>query len=160
MKLRISCQAMALGACLTIVIGNGESQAAQRAATLTIKLHATSYNAGRIGQATLIPQGASTRIVLRFSGVPNYVGRPIHVYTYVYAADCANLSSTPVWSLNDRVLPTDVTGTPGGTRSMLSISHILPASLPELRSHKYSVVLRTAPADGDQPIFCGEIGPG
>ncbi len=40
------------------------------AATVVLKLVATSYAAGEVGQATLIPENGSTRLALNFSGVP------------------------------------------------------------------------------------------
>jgi hypothetical protein len=136
-----------------------EEAQGSRVGALTFDLHATSYNAGRIGRATLLPQDNGTRLVLRFSGVPPYVTVPVHVYTYIYAAACGSLPSTPTWSLNDRVLVDGVSGAASlGAPTMLTISHTIPASLRDLRSGRYAIALRTAPADGNQMIFCGDIG--
>ena len=128
---------------------------------LAVKLNATAYNAGRIGHAFLSPDGEVTRLVLMLSGVPPYVGRPIHVYTYIYDGSCTNLPAKPVWSLNERVLANTVTGSSGaGNGTMLKIAHTIPAPLEALRAAHYAIALRTAPADGNRLIFCGDIADG
>ena len=125
---------------------------------VTLPLRATSYNAGNIGKAFLWPEGANTRILVHFSGVPPHVSRPVHVYTYIYASACSKLPSQPVWSLNERVLVNGVAGARGGSRGMFAISHTVPVALSELQKRPHAIALRTAPADGDQTIFCGDLG--
>ena len=128
---------------------------------LAIELNATTHNAGKIAHAFLSPDGEITRVVLMLSGVPQYVGRPIHVYTYIYPGTCRNLPPKPVWSLNERVLANAVTGTPGaGNKTMLTLAHNIPMPLHALRVERYAIGLRTAPADGDWLIFCGDISGG
>lgn len=128
---------------------------------LAINLNATAYNAGSVGRAFLSPDGKVTRVVLMLSGVPPYVGRPIRVYTYVYGGTCAHLPAQPVWSLNERVLANPVTGTPGASnKTMLRIAHTIPLPLQALRAGHYAIGLRTAPADGNWLIFCGDMSEG
>jgi hypothetical protein len=121
---------------------------------LTVTLRATSYNAGKTAQAFLLPRGEKTLLDLRFSGVPPYVGSPVHVYTYIYAGSCKDLPAKPAWSLNDRVLAQRVAG---ASRAMLQLSHTVAAPIDALRGGRYAIALRTAPADGDQLLFCGDI---
>jgi hypothetical protein len=148
--------ACAFAACIGAAHGrsNESGEAAQNG--IAFELRATPYNAGKIARAFLLPEGHDTRLVVRLSGVPPYVGRPVHVYTYIYDAACTNLPPKAMWSLNDRVLATDVAGGRGST-AMLSIAHTLPVPLGDLLAGRYAVAVRTSPADGDRLIFCGEI---
>ena len=66
--------------------------AAHAAALVVFKLSATSYAAGEVGQATLIPESGSTRIALNFSGVPRNTTQPVHVYTYIYEGRCGGFT--------------------------------------------------------------------
>jgi hypothetical protein len=137
---------------------NLHGSAGQPAGPVVVKLNATSYNAGEIGQATLHPLNGNTHITLNFSGVPPNTTMPVHVYTYIYEGKCDGLPKEPVYSLNDRVLVT----TPGArsghsSRGPFSLSHSAPLSIEELMSGRFALGLRTAPADGDQLIYCSDV---
>ena len=123
-----------------------------------VKLDATPYNAGEVGQATLLPVNGNTRIVLSFSGVPPETTKPVHVYTYIYEGECDKLPKEPIHSLNDRVLVTTPAGRSGySSRGPFSLSHSAPLPIEELLSGRFALGLRTAPADGDQLIYCSDV---
>ena len=97
-------------------------------------------------------------IRLNFSGVPPYASLPVHVYTYIYEAACANLPDKPAWSLNDRVLAEGFSGQRSySRRGPFTLSHIAPVPVDQLLSGRYALALRTAPADGDQVIYCADL---
>lgn len=121
---------------------------------VVMPLQATSINAGQVGRATLLPVAGKTNIQLYFTGVPNNTTLPLHVYTYIYeAAACSALPAKPTYALNERVLVSSfwVGGAPE------SLAHMSPVQMNELLSGRYSIALRSAPEDGGQVIFCGEL---
>jgi hypothetical protein len=147
---------------VVLVAGCAGTNVPQAAETGTepvmVRLQATTYNAGEIGQASLLPQGGKTLIRLNFSGVPPYASLPVHVYTYIYEAACARLPETPAWSLNDRVLVEGFSGQRSySPRGPFTLSHIAPVPVDQLLSGRYALALRTAPADGDQVIYCADL---
>jgi hypothetical protein len=132
--------------------------AARAAETVVVKLSATSYAAGEVGQATVIADNGATRLVLNFTGVPRNTTQPVHVYTYIYEGRCTELSAKPVYSLNDRVLVSTPSGRTGyGARGPFRLLHSVPVGIDELLGGRYVLGLRTAPADGDYLIYCGEL---
>ena len=120
---------------------------------VVIPLQATTINAGRVGRATLLPLDGRTNIQLYFTGVPGDTTLPLHVYTYIYEAACSALPAKPACALNERVLVSSywVGGAPE------SLAHMSPVPMNELLSGRYSIALRSAPEDGGQVIFCGEL---
>ncbi|WP_233809876.1 hypothetical protein [Paraburkholderia sp. HP33-1] len=119
---------------------------------ISIPLTATSQNAGKIAQATLVPVGDATEIVLFVGGVPSNVAQPPHLYTYIYPGMCGDLGPKPVIAMNDQVVLGD--RLPQLSRWM---SKRVPIALNELRSGDYALVVRTSPADGFVNIFCGNL---
>jgi hypothetical protein len=117
-----------------------------------VPLQASSYNKGQVGKATLLPQGSATRIVLWFSSVPNHLTLPVHVYTYVYEGGCSALPASAAMTLNDRVLVTSPSGIEGP-----KLVHTAPVPIDQLLTGRFSLALRSAPADGDQVLYCGEL---
>ncbi|HSV57992.1 MAG TPA: hypothetical protein VLJ19_03770 [Variovorax sp.] len=144
---------------LALCVSQGlPAEAAHAAAPIVFKLTATSYAAGDVGQATLIPENGSTRIVLNFSGVPRNTTLPVHVYTYLYEGRCGALSAKPAYSLNERVLVSTSSGRTGyGARGPFRLLHSVPVGIDELLNGRFALGLRTAPADGDHLIYCGEL---
>jgi len=128
------------------------AQAREPTGAVVIPLVASSFNAGRVGHAAILPQGNATRIVLWFSGVPNAMTLPVHVYTYVYEGTCNTLPAKPVISLNDRALGT----APSGSRGP-SLSRVAALPMEELLNGRFALALRSAPFDGDQLLYCGEL---
>ncbi|WP_166366208.1 hypothetical protein [Pseudomonas akapageensis] len=118
---------------------------------VSIPLHATTYNAGHIAQATLTPLGSDTKLVLFVGGVPIGTAIPAHLYTYIYSGSCARHESKPAWELNEFV--TDYFNEQVGIKLWKSV----PVAYDSLRSGGYALVVRASPADGNQDIFCGEL---
>lgn len=117
-----------------------------------MRLTGTAKNAGRIGQAALSPRGELTDVSIFVSGVPFGVTLPVRMFAYVYPGSCAARGEQPGYALNNTVL-TEHRGSADGWR----LSRIAQVPLAELRAAPHALVLRTAPADGSQDIFCGEI---
>lgn len=127
---------------------------------LRIPLAASTYNTGKIGSATLVPQGEGTAVVLLLSGVPSYTSRPVHIYAYIHEGSCGNLSAKPAYALNDRVLarsvsrPLALAAFRGGP---FEVANAAPVSLASLRATPHAIDVQTGPADGGYSIFCGDI---
>src|SRR4030095_935236 len=121
---------------------------------VVIPLQATPINAGKVGRATLLPLDGKTSILLYFTGVPvDTTTVPVHVYTYIYEAACGALPTKPAYALNERVLVSSYwVGGPAD-----SLAHTSPLPMNELLSGRFSIALRSAPEDGGQVIFCGEL---
>ena len=102
----------------------------------------------------MLPVDGNTSILLDFSGVPGGTTLPVHVYTYIYEAGCGALPTKPAYALNDRVLARKDTGSWAGP---FKLAHTTPLPMNELLSGRFSIALRSAPADGDQVIYCGEV---
>ncbi len=127
------------------------SQASNRPRVERVGLSATQVNAGRIGHAFLVPRDQVTDVVVQVSGVPNEVTLPVHLYSYIHQGTCASLGATPVYALNRRVL------TNGDKDGFLTVRNTLPASLDTLRAGAHALVVRSAPADGNMALFCGDL---
>jgi len=139
--------------------GTGSSATGSAAAdAVVIPLQATGINAGNVGRVTLLPLEGRTSILLDFTGVPSDTTLPVHVYTYIYEAACGVLPTRPVSSLNRTVL---VTNPSGGlvfrVRGSFNLAHTTPLPMDDLLSGRFSIALRSAPADGDRVIYCGEL---
>ena len=129
---------------------------------VSIPLVATKYNAGHVGKATLVPQGDKTAVSVSLSGVPDYTGRPIHFYTYVYDGTCSSRNATPRYTLTDRVLADSLMAQPdirqpiGAFRGPVQLAHIIPVAFQTFLATHYAISVRTSPADGNNEIFCGD----
>lgn len=126
--------------------GTGQSNSVE------VKLMATPRNAGKIGQATLTARNDLTDLSAFVSGVPYSLTLPPRLAAYIYPGTCAQLGAQPAYSLN-RTLLTSRLGPVDGWR--LSRSANVP--LAKLRATAHALVLRTAPADGEFDLFCGDI---
>ena len=142
---------LVISGCAGTASPNSRSAAAE---AVVIPLQATSINAGNVGRATLLPVDGNTSVVLDFTGVPGGSTLPVHVYTYIYEAGCGALPAKPAYALNERVISTN---RPGGWAGPFNLAHTMPLPMDELLSGRFSIALRSAPADGDRVIFCGEV---
>lgn len=126
---------------------------------VTVALKATTYNAGHIGRAYLIPSGDRTVVRIEASGVPDTVTRPIHLYTYIYGGSCSAHGGEPEFTLTGVVLANSVAhpASIGAFAGALTISNFAPVGSDVLRAKAHAIVVKTAPADGDHDLFCGEI---
>ena len=129
---------------------------------VTLRLVATKYNAGNIGKAILVPQDDKTAVTIELSGVPNYTSRPIHLYAYIYDGSCGNRNAKPRYALTDRVLADSLLVRParlepiGAFLGPVELKERIPVAFQTFRATLYAISVRTAPADGDREIFCGD----
>ena len=79
------CIFRASGIAATILLG---AACASTARVEQVGLAGTSFNAGEIGQATLVPREQVTDVVVKVSGVPNTVTRPVHLYAFIHPGSC------------------------------------------------------------------------
>jgi hypothetical protein len=137
---------------------NAASGARAADAGVVVMLAATPRNAGETAQATLIPAGGETRIVLNFSGVPSWTTLPVHVYTYIVDGRCDAVPAQAAFDLNERVLPDAANGgSVRGTRGPFLLVHLAPVPIGQIMDGRFALVMRSAPADGHDVIFCGEL---
>ena len=140
-----------LATVLGIAAISGMAIAGQRPEVVEVPLKATPQNAGKIAVATLIPTGpVTTQVMLFVSGLPSDTARPANLYSYIYPGSCENLGPKPAFALNQRVLL--------GEMEQMKIWKSVPASMSDLRSGNYAIVLRSSPADGFSNVFCGNLG--
>lgn len=120
----------------------------------SVPLNATLYNPGEAAQATLAPMGNETDLRVHASGVPSGNAVPARLYAYVYSGSCSSLGAKPVYQLNQSVstefFSTELQG--------VNLKKSVPEPYETLRSAGYVLVVREAPADGGQDIFCGKLG--
>lgn len=128
--------------------------------SIAVRLTATRANTGEIGLAMLTPLRGETGVTVEVSGVPGHSTRPVHLYTYIHEGSCGALNPTPAYTLNDRVLAESFStlAMAASAGPPFKVSNIAPVPLATLRSRQHAVVVRSAPADGNRDIFCGEIG--
>ncbi|MFJ2690117.1 hypothetical protein [Pseudomonas sp. NPDC087336] len=117
---------------------------------MTVPLPATQRNAGQIANVTLVSRGTQTGLSFIISGIPGGVSLPLRLYTFIYKGSCQQPGPI-AFSVNDQV-NTERAAVRGWT-----YSRSVPVALSELLSGEYSIVVRTAPSDGNVDIFCGEI---
>lgn len=116
-----------------------------------IELKASSRNQGKMAWAFFAANGDSTSMVLKVSGVPSYLVRPVRLYTYLYRGSCAQLPESAAYELNEVVVPLRQWAPP------FTLNKSVPLPANELRSGGYSVIVRSSPPDGSIDLFCGEI---
>lgn len=159
MKIPILLAAIGGLCCGCTGVANGDADPAAEPRSLFIRLTASRLNAGEIGTAILIPQRNATEVTVEVSGVPMGTTSPVHLYTFIYAGSCAKLSPKPAYVLTEHVLA-DSPAAPGrmtATIPPFRVSNTAPVKLATLRDTPHAIQVRTAPADGDLAIFCGDI---
>ncbi|SCK60235.1 hypothetical protein VAR608DRAFT_6644 [Variovorax sp. HW608] len=121
-----------------------------------IRLAGSRINAGKIAWAHLIGLGEQTAVSVTAAGVPPQVSRPVHLYTYIYEGACGALSERPAHSLNAIVLARS-TGPAGRIGPPYTVENTARVRLATLRATPHALVIRSAPADGNLDLFCGDI---
>lgn len=116
-------------------------------------LNPTTHNPSSVAQATLAPMGNQTDLWLFVSSVPIETAVPARLYTYVYSGQCGSLGTKPVYELNKSVSTEFYSPMPG-----FHLQKYVPVAYDTLRSGGYALVVKQAPADGGQDIFCGNLG--
>jgi hypothetical protein len=123
---------------------------------VNIPLAGSRINAGKIAWAHLIGRGEQTAVSVTAAGVPPQVGRPVHLYTYIYEGACGALSARPAHSLNRTVLARS-TGPAGRAGPPFTVQDSARVRLAALQATPHAIVVRSSPADGNLDLFCGNI---
>ena len=141
---------------LALVVATGAVfGCANRAEIVDVPLQATPQNAQHIARASLSPVGNQTSIWLTIGGVPHDLAVPGRLDTAIYAGSCQHLGAEPAYT----------------TRQANSVDYLsmaprseywaqAPVALSELTKGAYALLVRTSPADGSRPLFCGNISAG
>jgi len=118
--------------------------------SVTVPLVATHQNAGQIGNVTLSSYDNKTGLNFFISGAPMGVTLPLRLYTFIYKGSCQKPGAV-AWSMNEQD-NTERQPIRGWT-----ISRTAPVAMSVLLTGEYSILVRTAPSDGNVDIFCGDI---
>jgi len=118
--------------------------------SVNVNLVATRQNAGQIGTVTLTDWDKKTGLSFFISGAPSGVILPLRLYSFINNGTCEQPGSV-AYAMNDTV------NTERQPIRGWSFTRTAPVPLQTLVDGKYSVVVRTAPTDGNVDIFCGDI---
>lgn len=139
---------------LVVVVG-AISGCANRAEIVDVPLSATPLNAQHVARATLSPAGDQTSILLTVGGVPQDMAVPSRLDTAIYAGSCQQLGASPAYETH-QANSVDYPSMAARTRHWAQA----PVALSELAKGEYALLVRTSPADGSRPLFCGDINAG
>ncbi|MBV6821986.1 hypothetical protein [Pseudomonas sp. PD9R] len=117
---------------------------------VTVPLVATPHNAGQIGNVALASWDKQTGLSFFISGIPNGTSLPLRVYTFINKGSCQQPGPV-AYAMNDQ------TNTERVASSGWSFSRTAPVATSILLSGGYSIVVRSAPEDGNADLFCGDI---
>lgn len=117
---------------------------------ISIPLAATRHNVGQIANTTLANWDQKTGFDFFISGVPTGTSLPLRIYTFIHKGSCQQPGPV-AYAMNDKV-NTERAAVAGWT-----FSRSAAIALPELLAGQYSIVLRSAPEDGNLDLFCGDI---
>ena len=134
----------------------GIAQADRAEIVVNIPLAASRINAGKTAWAHLIGRGEQTAVSVTAAGVPPQVSRPVHLYTYIYEGACGALASRPAHSLNETVLARSK-GAAGQIGPPYTVQNTAKVRLAVLEATPHAILVRSAPADGNLDLFCGDI---
>ena len=136
---------------LVVMVGT-ISGCASRTEVVDVPLNATPQNAEHIARATLSPVGNQTSIWLTVGGVPHDLAVPSRLVTAIYSGSCQQLSAQPVYKTH-QANSVDYPSMAPRTQQWAQA----PVALSELTKGDYVLLVRTSPADGSRPLFCGNI---
>ena len=123
-----------------------------------VPLLASPNASGGFAHATLLAEGKGTRVDLFFTAAGPQPTIPLHVYTFLYEGNCAQLPARAAFELNDRVLVRTVNGEIASSRrGAFTLSHAVELPLAELATGRYALALRAAPADGGELLYCANL---
>jgi hypothetical protein len=138
---------------LALVVAVGTiSACASRNDVVDVPLDATPQNAEHIARATLSPVGNQTSIWLSVGGVPHDQAVSSRLDTAIYSGSCQQLSAQPVYETR-QANSVDYPSLAPRTQHWAQA----PVALSELTKGDYALLVRTSPADGSRPLFCGNI---
>jgi hypothetical protein len=128
-----------------------------RPAVVTIPLVASRINGSEVGRAMLAERDGSTDVTIWISGVPAGYTRPVHLYTFIHQGACGALSAKPEHALIDRVLA-HTPGTAARSSGPFELRNTAPTRLAALQATPHAILVKGPPADGNEDLFCGDIG--
>lgn len=141
---------------LALVVAVGAiSACANRAEMVDVPLDATSQNAEHIARATLSPVGNHTSIWLTVGGVPQDMAVSSRLVSAIYPGSCQHLGAQPAYETR-QANSVDYPSLAPRTQHWAQA----PVALSELTKGDYALLVRTSPADGSRPLFCGTISAG
>ncbi|WP_449433562.1 hypothetical protein [Pseudomonas putida] len=141
---------------LALVVAVGAvSGCASRTDIVDVPLQATPQNAEHIARATLSPVGEQTSIWLTVGGVPRDLAVSSRLVTAIYTGSCQQLGDQPVY-MTRQANSVDYPSLASRTQHWAQV----PVALSELTKGEYALLVRTSPADGSRPLFCGKISAG
>jgi len=141
---------------LALVVAAGAiSGCASRTEIVDVPLQATPQNAEHIARANLSPVGTQTSIWLTIGGVPHDLNVPSRLDTAIYTGSCEHLGAQPAYKTR-QANSVDYPSLASRTQYWAQA----PVALNELTKGKYALLVRTSPADGSRPLFCGNISAG
>ena len=117
---------------------------------ISIPLAATRHNVGQIANTTLANWDQNTGFDFFISGVHTGTSLPLRIYTFIHKGSCQQPGPV-AYAMNDKV------NTERAVVAGWTFSRSAPIALPELLAGQYSIVLRSAPEDGNLDLFCGDI---
>ncbi len=135
---------------LVVVVG-AVSGCASRSEIVDVPLQATPLNATHIARATLSPVGDQTSIKLTVGGVPHDMAVSSRLDTAIVAGSCQH-PGKPAYTTR-QANSVDYPSLAPRTQYWAQA----PVALSELAKGEYALLIRTSPADGSQPLFCGDI---
>jgi hypothetical protein len=97
-----------------------------------------------------------TDVTITVSGVPAGFTRPVRLYTYLYEGACGQLAAQPKYALTARVQaePSVASREPGGP---YTVRNRLAVPIATLQTTPHAVLVKSAPADRNLNLFCGDI---
>jgi hypothetical protein len=153
--------AAAVAGCASTNAGVASRVSGGKPEIMTLPLIASEQSAGEIGHAVLVARAEKTAVTVEVSGVPDYVIRPVHLYTYIHEGLCGKTNHKPAYSLTERVLASDVSSAIASptiqTKGPFKVTNTAPIALDALRARPHAIEVRTSPADGNRVLFCGNI---
>lgn len=142
--------------CLALVVAVGTiSACASRSEIVDVPLNATPQNATHIARATLSPVGNQTGILLTVGGVPHDLAVPSRLASAIYPGSCQHLGAQPAYE-SRQANSVDYPSLAPRSQHWAQA----PVALSELTKGDYALLVRTSPADGSRPLFCGNISAG
>ena len=118
---------------------------------VSVALKGSGTNAGEVGRTTLLARRGGTDITIVVSGVPPGTTRPVHLYASLHRGSCGALEEPAEHALTERVLAETWRNGPYTVRAAIAVP------LARLRASARAIVVRNAPADGAQLLYCGNL---
>ncbi|AMO22709.1 hypothetical protein UC35_07230 [Ramlibacter tataouinensis] len=106
-------------------------------------------NRGNMAWGYLVVRPDSSDLIVK-AGRPADVLAPAHLYTYVQQGSCASLGPPAIRATRRVLAYSDTLG-------FLTVSNTVPGNLDKLRTGPHALTVRSAPADGNKLLYCGDL---